>query len=199
MCFKVKKLILNYILTVELDLAELYFQNVRFNFRLNLMGHSFSSYNHKNLNILYISFYVSLKMLNVNIAWSSVWLLHNNALPQDFTIHICLGVYDPITTISIILDWCEETVGFNVHILLSSISNWMKANRSMVSFWRKEGCSVFQTEKMRGKIKKRLNYIKRNEIGSLVETWMDLGTVIQSVVSQKEKNKYRILMHICGI
>ena len=31
--------------------------------------------------------------------------------------------------------------------------------------------------------------IKRNEIGSFVETWMDLETVIQSEVSQKEKNK----------
>ena len=41
--------------------------------------------------------------------------------------------------------------------------------------------------------------IKRNEIGSFVETWMDLETVIQSKVSQKEKNKYRILTHICGI
>ena len=41
--------------------------------------------------------------------------------------------------------------------------------------------------------------IKRNKIGSFVETWMDLETVIQSEVSQKEKNKYRILMHICGI
>ena len=29
--------------------------------------------------------------------------------------------------------------------------------------------------------------------------WMDLETVIQSEVSQKEKNKYCILMHICGI
>ena len=30
-----------------------------------------------------------------------------------------------------------------------------------------------------------------------VETWMDLETVIQSEVSQKEKNKYCILTHIC--
>ena len=36
--------------------------------------------------------------------------------------------------------------------------------------------------------------IRRNEIESFVETWMDLETVIQSEVSQKEKNKYRILM-----
>ena len=41
--------------------------------------------------------------------------------------------------------------------------------------------------------------IKRNEIGSFVETWNDLETVIQSEVSQKEKNKYGILTHICGI
>ena len=41
--------------------------------------------------------------------------------------------------------------------------------------------------------------IKRNEIGSFLETWMDLETVIQSEVSWKEKNKYRILTHICGI
>ena len=40
--------------------------------------------------------------------------------------------------------------------------------------------------------------IKRNKIWSFVETWMHLETVIQSAVSQKEKNKYRILMHICG-
>ena len=37
-----------------------------------------------------------------------------------------------------------------------------------------------------------------NGIGSFVETWMDLETVIHCEVSQKEKNKYCILMHICG-
>ena len=41
--------------------------------------------------------------------------------------------------------------------------------------------------------------IKRNEIGSFVETWMDLETIIQSEVSQKEKNEYRILTHKGGI
>ena len=41
--------------------------------------------------------------------------------------------------------------------------------------------------------------IKRNEIGSFVETWMDLESVRKSEVNQKEKNKYHILMHICGI
>ena len=41
--------------------------------------------------------------------------------------------------------------------------------------------------------------IKRNEIGSFVELLMDLESVIQSEVSQKEKNKYRILTYLCGI
>ena len=39
---------------------------------------------------------------------------------------------------------------------------------------------------------------KRNKIGSFVEMWMDLESVVQSEVSQKEKNKYPILMHVCG-
>ena len=41
--------------------------------------------------------------------------------------------------------------------------------------------------------------IERNEIGSLVNMWMDLESVIQSEISQKEKSKYRIITHICGI
>ena len=41
--------------------------------------------------------------------------------------------------------------------------------------------------------------IKRNETGLFTETWMDLETVIQSDISQKEKNKYRRLTLICGI
>ena len=40
--------------------------------------------------------------------------------------------------------------------------------------------------------------IKRNETGSFFETWMNLETVIQSEVSQKEKNKYRILTYLGG-
>ena len=41
--------------------------------------------------------------------------------------------------------------------------------------------------------------IKRNEIELSVVRWMDLESVIHSEVSQKEKNKYRMLTHICGI
>ena len=41
--------------------------------------------------------------------------------------------------------------------------------------------------------------IKRNETELFVVKWMDLGSVIQSEVSQEEKNKYCVLTHIYGI
>ena len=41
--------------------------------------------------------------------------------------------------------------------------------------------------------------IKRNKIELFVVRWMDLESGVQSEVSQKEKNKYCILTHVCGI
>ena len=41
--------------------------------------------------------------------------------------------------------------------------------------------------------------IKWSKIVSFVETWMNLESVIESEVGQKEKNEYHILMHMCGI
>ena len=41
--------------------------------------------------------------------------------------------------------------------------------------------------------------IERNKIELFVMRWMDLESVTQSEVSQKEKNKYCMLTHIYGI
>ena len=41
--------------------------------------------------------------------------------------------------------------------------------------------------------------MKRNKIELFVMRWMDLESVIQSEVSQKEKNKYCMLTYIYGI
>ena len=41
--------------------------------------------------------------------------------------------------------------------------------------------------------------IKKNEIMPFAATWMDLETVILSEISQKEKDKYHIILLICGI
>ena len=40
--------------------------------------------------------------------------------------------------------------------------------------------------------------IKRNEIELFVVRWMDLASVIQSAVSQNEKNKCHMVTHIYG-
>ena len=40
---------------------------------------------------------------------------------------------------------------------------------------------------------------KRNAFESVLMRWMNLEPITQSEVSQKEKDKYHILMHIYGI
>ena len=57
--------------------------------------------------------------------------------------------------------------------------------------WIKKMCYIYTME--------YYSAIKRNETGSFVEMSMDLESVKQSEVSQKEKNKHRILTHICEI
>ena len=41
--------------------------------------------------------------------------------------------------------------------------------------------------------------MKKNAFESVLTRWMNLGPVLQSEVSQKEKNKYCILTHMYGI
>ena len=41
--------------------------------------------------------------------------------------------------------------------------------------------------------------IKRNALESVLMRWMNLESIIQGEVSQKEKDKYHILMHIYRI
>ena len=47
--------------------------------------------------------------------------------------------------------------------------------------------------------KKYYSAIKRKAFEVVLMRWMNLESIIQSEVSQKEKNKYYILMHIYGI
>ena len=41
--------------------------------------------------------------------------------------------------------------------------------------------------------------IKKNEIMLFAATWMDLEIIILSEVSQKEKDKYHMILLMCGI
>ena len=76
------------------------------------------------------------------------------------------------------------------------------SNIEIAKTWKqKKGPSTDEWIKKMWYIYTMENYsaIKRNEIGSFVETWMDLESAIQSEVSQKEKNKYHMLTYIYGI
>ena len=48
-------------------------------------------------------------------------------------------------------------------------------------------------------IKKAEHAIKRNAFESVLMRWMNLEPIIRREVSQKEKNKHRMLMHTHGI
>ena len=68
---------------------------------------------------------------------------------------------------------------------------WKQPKCPMTEEWTKKMWYIYRME--------YYSAIKRNEIRSFVEVWMDLESVIQSEVSKKEKNKYSIFTHICGI
>ena len=74
--------------------------------------------------------------------------------------------------------------------LFSIARSWKQPKCPSTDEWRKKKWYIYKME--------YYSAIKRNEIESFVETWMDLETVIQSEVSQKEIYKYHILMHVCG-
>ena len=74
--------------------------------------------------------------------------------------------------------------------LFTIAKTWKQPKCPMTDEWIKKMWYIYTME--------YYSAIKMNEIGSFVETWMDVEPVIQSEVSQKEKNKYHILTYICG-
>ena len=106
-------------------------------------------------------------------------------LPYDPAIPL-LGIYPEKTLI-------QKDTGTPIFILaLFTISRaWKHPKCPLTDEWIKKMWYIYTME--------YYSAIERNEIESFVEMWMDLESVIQSEVSQKEQNKYRILMHICGM
>ena len=108
----------------------------------------------------------------------------NIQLPYDPAIPL-LGIYPEKTIIQ--KDTCVPRF---IAPLFTIARSWKQHKCPSIDEWIKEMWYIYKIE--------YYSAIKRNEIGSFVETWMDLETVVQSEVSQKEKNKSRILTHICG-
>ena len=120
--------------------------------------------------------------------WRTVWRflkILKIELPYDPAISL-LGIYLEKTIIQ--KDTCIPVF---IAALFTIARSWKQPKCPSTDEWIKKMWYLYRTE--------YYSAIKRNKIGSFVETWMDLETVIQSEVSQKEKNKYRVLTHICGI
>ena len=48
-------------------------------------------------------------------------------------------------------------------------------------------------------VQRNITHHKKNESDLVLLRWMNLEPVIENEASQKEKNKYHVLMHIYGI
>ena len=106
-------------------------------------------------------------------------------LPYDPAIPL-LGIYPEKTIIQ--KDTCTTMF---IATLFTTARTWKQPKCPSTEEWIKKMWYIYTID--------YYSAIKRNEIGSFVEMWMDLETIIQSEVSQKEKNKCRVLTHICGI
>ena len=78
-----------------------------------------------------------------------------------------------------------------IEALFTIARTWKQPKCPMTDEWIKKMWYIYTMEYYLA--------IKMNEIGSFVEMWMDIECPILSEVSQKKKNKYRILTHIFGI
>ena len=119
--------------------------------------------------------------------WRTVWRFLKKLkleLPYDPAIPL-LGIYPEKTIIQ--KDMCTPMF---IAALFTIARSWKQPKCPSTEEWIKKMWYIY--------IMEYYSAIKRNKIGSFVEMWMDLETVIQSEVSQKEKNQYRILTHICG-
>ena len=117
--------------------------------------------------------------------WRTVWTLLKKLkieLPYDATIPL-LGIYPEKTIIQ--KDTCTPMF---IAALFTRAKSWKQPKCPLAEEWIKKIWYIYTME--------YYSAIKMNEIESFVETWMDIETVIQSEVSQKEKNKCRMVTHI---
>ena len=119
--------------------------------------------------------------------WRTVWRFLKKLkleLPYDPAIPL-LGIYPEKTIIR-----KDTYTPMFITALFAIARSWKQPKCPSKEEWIKKMWYIYTME--------YYSAIKRNEIGSLVVMWMNLEAVIQSEVSQKEKNKYRILTCICG-
>ena len=120
--------------------------------------------------------------------WRTVWRFLNKLkteLPYDPTIPL-LDIYPEKTIIQ-----NETRTTMFTAALFTIARTWKQPKCPLTDEWIKKMWHIYTME--------YYSAIKRKEIELSVVRWMDLESVIQSEVSQKEKNKYHMLTHIYGI
>ena len=120
--------------------------------------------------------------------WKTVWRFlkklgikspYNPAIPL-------LGIYPEETKIE--KDTC---IPLFTAALFTIARTWKQSRCPLTDEWIKKLWYRYTME--------YYSAIKRNTFESVLMSWMNLEAIIQSEVSQKEKDKYCILTHIYGI
>ena len=117
--------------------------------------------------------------------WKTVWRFLKKPgikLPYDPAIPL-LGIYPEETKIE--RDTC---IPLFTAALLTIARTWKQPRCPSADKWIKS-CGPYT----------QFSAIKRNAFESVIMRWINSEPIIQSEVSQKEKDKYRILMHIYRI
>ena len=120
--------------------------------------------------------------------WRTVWRFLKKLkieLPYDPAITL-LGIYPEKTIIQ-----KESCTKIFIAALFTIARTWKRPKCPSLDEWIKKMWHMYTME--------YYSAIKRNEMEVFVVRWMELESVIQREVSQKEKNKYRMLTHIYGI
>ena len=120
--------------------------------------------------------------------WRTLWGFLKKLkieIPYDPAIPL-LGIYPEKAIIQI-----ESCTTMLIAALFTIARTWKQPKCPLTDEWIKKMWHIYTME--------YYSAIKGNEIELFVVKWMDLESVIQSEVSQKEKNKYRMLTHIYGI
>ena len=84
----------------------------------------------------------------------------------------------------------ETHVPVFIAALFTIARTWKQPRYPLADVWIRKLCYIYTME--------YYSAIKRNAFESVLMRWMSLEPIIQSEVSQKEKNKY-VLTHIYGI
>ena len=120
--------------------------------------------------------------------WRTVWRFLKKLkieLPYDPAI-LLLAIYVEKTIIQ--KDTCTSV---SIAALRTIVRTWKQPKCPSTDEWIQKMWYMYTME--------YYSAIKRHKIELFVVRWMDLESVIQSEVSQKEKNKYRMRTHIYGI